>query len=716
MENKDFEKELIRALSLINFDSSKTILEQTSNLNIGSYGSKPWEKSDRLGPNGDFQPLKKATPPKVTAETIYWGLKNQIDSWGTNDKTVIGYVEDIDSTNYVPLLKLVMDNENQVSIMDWIMTDYTSVSERNAEEGEPELFSIGGFGASFNWWVNDETVTKIGSMLSKFSYLNTGEGEYDTYEAGEVDLGSDGLQGTASKEQLASIAHVVLPIAAVAITLFTGGLGGVIAGAMVELGDAAIYEFVDHDHYAAGLALIFAFAGPLDEIVGLFGKTVGKKILFKLMKKQVLSESEQTALRYIARNEARLAKLTRLGMARQVIKTFILKAKDASKIVKFIFWMANKGFLISKFTSKMGLIIGGSFLTWDAIAEKLGLCNSVQLSELQKTDYKILQLIGTAGPYLQPYTKGCKTDKGEEIIKNAEKTLMTMNQRIIDFLTAAINTNTVLSIHFEKNKMYEVVLLQYVLRHFGFSSLPFNQEKFDKSIGKGEKWSKEKCKAEMEKTLLYGTDIYKASEIEKSHPECKGWEKQNTTKKIDKLNNSNFKSYDKVWKVDSSGNVVLTNPPKKDNDIFGSDPNDYGSNFDFNWGYYDKMTKSNVEDFQKKYLGSSSADGVAGKTVFEKMLSLVNSLGDSQIKNYSNLNWDPKEIEKLRQKVIEDIKKDMTEEEKATVNITPEEAKKSIQEQKDAIVKSLNKANNNIEFDENDLKLINSAVVSDTIK
>lgn len=662
----NIEEEILRQLSLINFDRSKTLLEQSA------IDKKVLPPSDRLGPQGQFQPLNylKNTPTPLTADQIYKGLKYQIDSWGTNDDDVLYYVRSITSENYPKILRLVLTNENQASIMDWVMTDYDSVSERNSEEGEPELWSPGGLGATFSWWVNDETVTEISKILSKFSYLNSGEGEYDVSYNGEVDLASDSLGGTASNEQLAQIAHIVLPIASIVATVFTGGIAGVLIGAALEIGDAAIYEFVDHDHYAAGLALIFAFAGPVDEVLGPLVNKFGKTILIKLMKKKALSESEKATLKYVTRNEKKLARLTTLGLARKLIKEFIKKSTDASKIVKFIFWLSKRGYLVANFTAKNGLIIGGSFITWDKIAQLMGLCNTVELEPLKQSDYKILQLIGTAGPYLQPYTKGCKTGKGDELFKKMDKTLLTINQRVLRTLEEGIQKNLTFSVKYSNYYLYEVELIQFLLNYLGFSYIIPDQKKVDKEVEKGVKWSKEKCLSQ----FMGSVDMYKMAQ----HPECNQY--LNPNKKISK----------------DTQKLLKSKPLNDPNYKF-----EYGKNVGFNWGHFDGHTENMVKEFQKKY--GLSVDGVIGNQSLQKMVEIVKNLGDTKIPNYTNIKWTSKEIETLRNKVIEEIKKDM---ELNKTEIPPQEVGPTILEQKQQIIDSLTKANDSMTFTDEDLEAI----------
>lgn len=372
-------------IRLMKYDRSKTIFEQTL-------------PSDRLGKQGSFQPLKDLRKINLNVDktktintnkayNIYLGLKKEIDGWGTNDTKVLNYLNQITRTLYPQILNWVIQKEGFSSIIEWVMTDYSKVSERSADDGKPKNFwtQPGGVERYFNWYSNDKTVIAIGKILSKFSDLNSGEGDYKISYRGEVDLTSDSLRGTASNKQLTEIAHVVLPIASIAATLFTGGIGAILLGMAIELGDSAIYNFVDKDPYSAGLALIFAFAGPLDEVLSPLFKTYGKKIMVKLMKKQALNKNEKTVLAYINRNQYKLKKLTKLGILRKSLKNRLLKISNVNGFVRGLLWLVKKGFVAATFLTKMGLIVGGSFYTWGKIAEYLGI---KELSEKKKETLK----------------------------------------------------------------------------------------------------------------------------------------------------------------------------------------------------------------------------------------------------------------------------------------------------------------------------------------
>ena len=131
--------------------------------------------------------------------------------------------------------------------------------------------------------------------------------------------------------------------------------------------------------------------------------------------------------------------------------------------------------------------------------------------------------------------------------------------------------------------------------------------------------------------------------------------------------------------------------------------NSYGKNIPFNWGYYDKQTEDMVKEFQKKY--GLSVDGKVGPNTFIKMKSLIDGLGDKDIPDYVKLSWTEKEVEKLRgdvQKLIEQdsLKSDGSE------NVTKEEVERMIQQQKDSIVESIDRANENFTYDEDDIFVI----------
>ncbi len=464
-------------------------------------------------------------------------------------------------------------------------------------------------------------------------------------------------------KDLVKVAHVVLPIVALIVTLGTAGVLGLVVGAGIELIDAALYKYVDDDPYMAGVAAIFAFAGPLDNVLGPYAKIYGKQILIKLYKKQTLTAIEKRIMKYVKTANKHLVRLTRLGMARHYIKLAILKLSNASSFLKYMFWLIKKGFNFTYFLSRMGLWIGGPMFTWDVIANKLGICNSMPIVDLKQSDWKIFKIIGTAGEYLQPYSTSCdkiallaEAEKMERMLKRETKF------RIKSLLESLIKNNTIFSIK-NPNQLWEIELLQSVLTHFGFSYLITSEKKVDKS-----KWSKQQCTD----AIVKGIDVYSWSQ----HPECNQY----------KQSKPMSKETEKLLKM------------KPLNDKYTN--KSYGVGLPFNWGHYDKQTKDMVTEFQKKHLDKGSVDGIMGPKTFKKMLELINSLSEStDIKNYSDIKWTTGEIERLRKEYISHVEKYISNNIKNGDKLNKETIDNAFMDQKDSIANEIYDGIVNLKFD-----------------
>jgi peptidoglycan hydrolase-like protein with peptidoglycan-binding domain len=467
---------------------------------------------------------------------------------------------------------------------------------------------------------------------------------------------------------MAALAHIVIPL--ISMFLSMGGTWPlIIAGASIELGDAALYYFVDKDPYLAGLSVIFAFAGPLDHFLAPLLSTTCKGVLRKLATKTIMTEEEVGVVGYTLANSRKLTRLTRFGMARQILKQFIIKAKNASMIVRFILWLSSRGF---GFFGKMTILIGGSFMTWDFIAQKLGLCKSLNLADLKQSDWKILKLLGMGGQYFQPFTLPCNTDEVANALGEYDKDLQ--RKRISLTLGSLIKNNSVFSEQLmSKNKLPETYVIQCVLKYFGFSH--FTPNKIEKEIEKDSKklLSKEKCEA-----ILFSMDLEKLSQ----HPECNSYLKPN--KKISKKTENILNLPDKSTKKKYSYGDI---------DII------------FKWGFYDENTTNMIKEFQKKY--NLFVDGIAGKQVFEKMKKLVDGIPkNKKMPEYFEFDWSEKELKKLRDDFKEYLKRKFPE----GINVTPEEINDAIMNQKQQIVDStdmhLNSIDDSMWDDDNELEEI----------
>jgi len=105
---------------------------------------------------------------------------------------------------------------------------------------------------------------------------------------------------------------------------------------------------------------------------------------------------------------------------------------------------------------RMGLLIGGTFYTWDAIAKSLGICNTLPLS-LAESDWLILKAVAKTGKYIQPFTTPCD----QEAAYNKLKTIRTDDDLFIDLLETAKKENKTYSTTYGYYNI-NVLIAQYV--------------------------------------------------------------------------------------------------------------------------------------------------------------------------------------------------------------------------------------------------------------
>ena len=554
---------------------------------------------------------------------------------------------------YLALLNILIDKAYS-SLMEYI-TKFFPIYNEDEPEGnwyKPQYYKV------------DRYIVEISNHLKRFNYLNESEGVYKLYTTEDW------------YDDLVEDLHLALPIISLGLNMF-GGVWGMIGGAVLELIDAGLYYFYDDDPYAAGLATIFAIVGPLDNVLAPYLKIGGKNLIKRLAMKSAskLSPQEKAILRYTYSNYPRLYRLCKMRMFRKGLWWFIENTQGIRVFVRLLLWLTEKGILLGSMMLNMGLIIGGGFVTWDYIAKQLGLCKSMDIGEIKQSDYKILKLLGEYfTQYIQPFTDKCNTAEMKKVLGQLEVEFE--NRRILNQLETLIEIGAVLSNKtLSQVKSNDTYTIQRVLKHFGLSYFVPDEKKVEKTVEKGVKWSKEKCLSQFTMSL----DMYKLAQ----HPECEQYLKPN--KKISKETETMLKSTPKNTKNSYEYGVIKT---------------------DFNWGYFDKQTTDMIKEFQKKYK-LSLVDGQAGKEVFEKMKSLVESLGKKQIKKYVNFPWGDKERKKLALYIKQQVDKKFE-----GPNFTEEEIQNSYNSQKQQVHDSLDNEINNFvppEFFKND------TIVEDTL-
>lgn len=562
---------------------------------------------------GDLQNLRTQTTDKkkeTPVEKIYNELKSEIDSQGTSDENIISSLNKITPSQYPFLLSMVMKREGKETIMDWIMTDYTTVDERNAENGKPDLWSQGGLGATLSWWLNDEAVTNISNILSKFSDINPKEGDYRSSVGGTVSLYGDALKDVANDEELKrvgiSFLHTVLPISAfVAGFVFPPTWGALTAAGLLELADAGVYYLADNDPYTAGLNALFAFI-PFAQLkfipaVYKLGKTGISRLLKKLTNKEggYLAD-EILALKAIEKNYKELEKLCKINMVKKLTLLTIGKLRTAKDFLKWSTNLIKKGLLNPESLGMTGLLVGGSFYTWDKIAASIGICNPSPLSALSQTDSSILKMIGYAGKYLEPNSSPCDIQKAEELLKSYDNTKI-----ITEILQKDIDEGTVYTETYANVYSESVFLIQEVLKSGGFikntpkPSWSFSNKKVSVTGG----------------NLIKSVSVYNVMGGLKKEYINKGYQ-SNFNFDISGLPEGTYVIVFKMIngennqsKIIYSNNVYMQNLPGNMG-VVGKDVKD---------GFYDKATMAGVVEYQKK--NKLSVDGYAGTETIRRILS-----------------------------------------------------------------------------------------------
>jgi hypothetical protein len=666
------------------------------------YGEKDSKTSNKgFGKWGDC-------PGRDAFETINLEIKGSgslFSSWGTDEDRILDALNSLKTKeDYENLLFWIYKSYPEfrgATVTQWIQTNEFS---KASESSRYEASGLGGLsvkniGSNIigNWFqdtFNDDYLKIIEKTLKRFNSGEKFDFESTFNDSDEFSAGFKTAIPPFTREAL----HTVLPLVSLAAMLVPGGQG--VGSYLIELNtarlisfgaevlDAAIYKYVDKDEYMAGLSLIFAIAGPLYDQLGLLVKSAGKSLLIKLAKgTKQLTDKEIELLTFTTSNMVKISKLTKIGMRMNEVAKLIMRIKTMPQLYMVTSWLVKKNLIPLKFIKDAGLMVGGSFLSWESINEKFfKYCNTMPLKNLQKSETWILQKIGDLGATLQPYSVPCE----ETMVKNAKAKAIEQNNSMSERLKSSFKElskgSNSFSLKNKGSKLPEVIFMQTFLQHLGFSFIIPDQKKVDKEVEKGVKWSKEKCKSEYEKMLLGGADMYKMSQ----HPECKQYLEPNK------------KTSDERWKFLNTKVVKKDEKPTKE----------YGSIEGlFKWGFYDEFTESMVKEFQKKY--GLKADGVCGPNTFEKMLDILNRLGSNVvIKNYSGIVMTANEIKKLREEASKILDNEVKNMDKQTKELVKSMNQSKFEESKERAIEAATKdaeklENTNINWSSSGTKEIN---------
>jgi len=248
-----------------------------------------------------------------------------------------------------------------------IVNEFTTSFKNDIHAYNSKLFPDGWFNF-MNYWFGTTSYTLAAANIMKITTAASCEGSM------LVSAKKDDYIDT--PDEVVQVIHGTLEVFSVIASMFPG-IGGWAASAAFDLIDASLYLWWDKDPWYAGLMVCFAII-PADVIFRVLPSLLGftKKTLKEFLEK-ILNKG---AYKLLA-SETRLLK--ELGSRLFYREAYIVLIKSTinkylSKIyllgaIKLFKWLIKNLYLLLSFPFKLGLYIGGVWVTWAQIAEKLGI-------------------------------------------------------------------------------------------------------------------------------------------------------------------------------------------------------------------------------------------------------------------------------------------------------------------------------------------------------
>lgn len=372
MKNISLNEELLNQIRLMNFDRSKTLLEQ------GGQIEKVTQKTDRLG--SEF----RATP-KIFSDPVY----KEYQKLSPEEKQK----RENESLNKKWKSRLCTTNAQQKGSV-YNGEYYMSHEDFCKPFGGPQVYRTKKEGKSFLGIGEKDVLGEgffCGCKVNGQSFIGDKAVRVNEY------LDRPMTEITYPIADFLSEPHNIAMIASIAFSMFGGGVGNVFS-LIFDAIDVGLF-IEEGDYFMAGLAIIFAvipfgdlLKAYLNKYPGAknFTKKVMKDILEKLKLKKPLTPDEKKFVDAV--NNARNYNKAYWKMIREKIRMTIIGEKP-NYVVAFILWLVKKGFLTSQFLVKWGLIIGGVFYSWYRIAEWLGISpDSVKSNKKQLTKSDFVEM------------------------------------------------------------------------------------------------------------------------------------------------------------------------------------------------------------------------------------------------------------------------------------------------------------------------------------
>jgi hypothetical protein len=423
--------------------------------------------------------------------------------------------------------------------------------------------------------------------------------------------------------------HIILPVTSLVLNLF-GGPPGMVVGAALETIDAGLYQFYDEDPYMAGLSLIFALV-PLTEIAQIPGfKEVTKqgieegleRLLWKQVRKEAISKEEEIFLKETVKSKKVQAEFSQAIVNASLRKVLTENPKG---YIDILTWFVEKGMLsFEKFSSIILLILGTA--AWDYYASKyIGKCSATfkfsDLLQLIPSESTIPNVIKSIE--IQPFTQtkeGCEQLIQRQLAKEKKKLLEEWKRNYqkasIGTLRGLKNKKQIFNTSTPDIFLFEVGVIQSILHQCGFTKkdiiLSVKNNKLNFNL------------ANRVKKVVVSTSVGKI---------------------VETINNSgNDTFYSKPLKNGVYIVLIYTEnnekPLTKKIIIDGGNSGPYNFSSEgqkFNWGYYDEYTKKCIESFQKYF--NLSIDGQVGQDTLTKLIEVVKGEKCGVLKNQSGIEF-----------------------------------------------------------------------------
>jgi hypothetical protein len=182
----------------------------------------------------------------------------------------------------------------------------------------------------------------------------------------------------------------------------------------------------------------------------------GGGVFEKVLAEQAFTENFRRVMKLISQNRLKYARLAKLGLYCRIIeKLWIAASKQGGKgYITLIATLANAGLVTADFVSKMTLIIGGGFVTWDYIASLVGIENTMPIAEASKytndapeAHYWITQLFIKYTQNLQPFSKVAKPNNEKPPLAFIQLVKLAIKKKIEQDLDEIINGSKILKLN-----------------------------------------------------------------------------------------------------------------------------------------------------------------------------------------------------------------------------------------------------------------------------